>query len=144
MSDNPLSGSGSESASAADTMSALFAQLVIQQTNMAMMLLGRLAHPESGKLYKDVDAARLFIDQLEMLEIKTKGNLSKDESALLKQSLMNLRLAFVEAVESPEPASAPASASAPAGAPANQSAAQTSQPAATAEDEHKKKFSKKY
>jgi len=29
--------------------SALFAQLVIQQANMAMMLMGKVAHPETGK-----------------------------------------------------------------------------------------------
>lgn len=143
MTDNPLSSSGSESMSAADRMSALFAQLIIQQTNMAMMLLGKLAHPDSGKMYKDVEAARLFIDQLEMLETKTKGNLSKDESGLLKQSLMNLRLAFVEAVESQEPAQP--GTSGPAGAPTNQPPAGTNEasPPAT-EDEHRKKFSKKY
>src|SRR5215467_11871131 len=87
----------------ADKASALFAQLIIQQTNMAMMLLGHVAHPESGKVVKDIDAARMFIDQLEVLETKTKGNLTKEESNLLKQSLMNLRLAFVQALESNEP-----------------------------------------
>src|SRR5437899_13073459 len=83
-----------------EELSFLFAQLVLQQSNMAMMLLGKVAHPESGKVIQDVDAARLFIDQLEMLETKTKGNLSKEEEALLKQTLMTLRLNFVEAVES--------------------------------------------
>ena len=51
----------------------LFAQLVLQQSNMAMMLLGKLAHPESGKIVQDVEAARLFIDQVEMLEAKQRG-----------------------------------------------------------------------
>jgi len=53
----------------------LFAQLVMQQSNMAMMLMGKTAHPETGAVIKEVEAARLFIDQLEMLEAKTKGNL---------------------------------------------------------------------
>ncbi len=92
--------------SRAEMHSALFAQLVMQQTNMAMMLLGKVAHPETGKVLKDLDAAQLFIDQLEMLEAKTKGNLTKEEGALLKQSLMNLRLNFVDAVESPAPEAA--------------------------------------
>src|SRR5947209_11987235 len=83
-----------------DELSFLFAQLVLQQSNMAMMLMGKVAHPESGKVIQDVDAARLFIDQLEMLETKTKGNLSKEEEALLKQTLMTLRMNFVEAVKS--------------------------------------------
>src|SRR5882762_8958478 len=85
---------------------ALFAQLVLQQSNMALMLMGKVAHPQTGEVVQDIESARLFVDQLEMLETKTRGNLNKDESALLKQSLMTLRLAFVEAVESPS-ASAP-------------------------------------
>ena len=58
-------------------MSALFAQLVIQQSNMAMLLMGKVPHPQTGETVRDVEAARLFIDQLEMLEAKTKGNLAK-------------------------------------------------------------------
>ena len=73
-----------------EQMSALFGHLVMQQANMAMMLLGKVAHPETGKTIKDLEAARLFIDQLEMLDAKTKGNLSKEESGLLKQSLMRV------------------------------------------------------
>jgi hypothetical protein len=130
-------------------MAALFAQLVMQQANMAMMLLGKVPHPETGKAVKDLDAARLFIDELEMLEIKTKGNLSKDESALLKQSLMNLRLAYVQAVEEPE--SKPGSAAdsslprpeSPSSA-AEQTTATPSPESPAAEEEHRKKFSKKY
>jgi hypothetical protein len=111
-------------------MSALFAHMVTQQANLAMMLMGKVAHPESGKTVRDLEAAQLFIDQLEMLQVKTKGNLSKNEEALLKQSLMNLRLAFVEAADSaePQPAAAPVQPESPR----------------PAEQESHKKFSKKY
>jgi hypothetical protein len=133
-----------------ELMAALFAQLVMQQANMAMMLLGKVAHPETGKAVKDLDAARLFIDELEMLETKTKGNLSKDESALLKQSLMNLRLAYVQAVEEPEQkptASTPPSSPPTEAAPSTDSAGSPpsgSPGTAAADEEHRKKFSKKY
>ena len=114
-----------------DMMSALFAHMVTQQANLAMMLMGKVAHPESGKTVRDLEAAQLFIDQLEMLQVKTKGNLNKNEEALLKQSLMNLRLAFVEAADSAEtqPAAAPA---------------QPESPPQPAQEESHKKFSKKY
>ena len=36
-------------------LSALFANMVIQQTNMAMMLLGKVAHPETGQFIQDID-----------------------------------------------------------------------------------------
>jgi hypothetical protein len=137
MSEPPASGTAGDQAN----MSALFAQLILQQTNMAMMLLGKIAHPESGQVYKDVEAARLFIDQLEMLEAKTRGNLTKEESGILKQSLMNLRLAFVEAVESGEPAPSTAKAAKPA---ADSAASAGPSGADSAEEEHRKKFSKKY
>ena len=122
-------------------LSALFAQLVMQQSNLAMMLLGKMPHPETGQATKDLESAKLFIDTLEMLEAKTRGNLSKQESALLKQSLMSLRLAFVEAVEA-SPAPAPAT---PAGSAATgQAAPGQPAPASPPEEEHQKKFSKKY
>jgi hypothetical protein len=132
-----------------DTISALFAQLIIQQSNMAMMLLGKVPHPQTGETAKDTEAAKLFIDQLEMLEIKTKGNLSKEESGLLKQSLMSLRMTFVEAVESqgashesgsiPETSKAEPAATQTAGESGADSTSSTA-----SEEEHRKKFSKKY
>jgi len=121
-----------------EMMSALFAQLVVQQSNMALLLMGKVPHPQTGQTIRDVEAARLFIDQLEMLEAKTKGNLTKEEAQLLKQSLMSLRMAFVEAVESPEPqAEKPEDAAAPV---ENKIESTT----APADEESKKKFTKKY
>src|SRR5579863_3140755 len=94
--ENPPPDAGREEA-----LSALFANMVIQQTNTAMMLLGKVPHPETGEFLREVESARMFIDQLEMIEVKTKGNLSKDEDALLRQALTALRMTFVEAVDEP-------------------------------------------
>jgi hypothetical protein len=128
--------------------SALFAQMVMQQSSMAMMLLGKTAHPQTGEIVRDLEAARLFIDQLEMLEYKTKGNLNQEETALLQQSLMSLRMAFVEAVDSPsaQEKSRPSQSSAPSeSAPAPAPAQAEPTPAASpSEAESRKKFSKKY
>jgi hypothetical protein len=85
-------------------MAALFAHLVMQHTNMALIFLGQAPNPQTGQTAQDLDHARYFIDQLEMLEVKTKGNLDKQEQAILKQSLTTLRMAFVEAVNHPKPA----------------------------------------
>ncbi len=123
-----------------DMMSALFAHMVVQQANLAMMLLGKVPHPQTGKTLHDLEGARLFIDQLEMLAVKTKGNLTKDEEQLLKQNLMALRLAFVEAVKSPSPGTPP-----PEGKPGAAEEKLAPDTEATAVDsESKKKFSKKY
>jgi hypothetical protein len=140
MSDNP-----GQPDKTADEHSALFAHLVLQQSNMAMMLMGKVAHPESGEVIKDIEAARLFIDQLEMLEAKTRGNLSKEEAGLLKQSLMTLHMSFVEAVQSAPSSGAPQPAGTgsaePKPATAGQEAPSSDEAAA---EEHRKKFSKKY
>jgi hypothetical protein len=134
--------------SADEMRSALFAQLVMQQSSMATMLLGKKPHPETGQIVRDLEAAKFFIDQLEMLEFKTKGNLSPEEAALLKQSLMSLRMTFVEAVDSsPPPAGprpeqgTPPEGSAPTTEPDRPAVATATAPG---EEEHRKKFTKKY
>ena len=128
---------------ASQRKSALFSHLVTQQSNMAMMLMGKVADPENGQVMRDLESARLFIDQIEVLEEKTKGNLTKEEAGLMKQILMNLRMTFVEAVQSapasPEPAESKASSS-----PTPEPTAKPSSEPASTEEEHRKKFSKKY
>jgi hypothetical protein len=151
MNNTPSAPEAAADAGREEFLSALFANMIIQQTNMAMMLLGKVAHPETGQFMQDLESAKMFIDQLEMLEARTKGNLSKHEDALLKQALAALHMAFVETVDAPaagshpEPkadAPAPATESPSASAPANPPAAPSAN--APAADESRKKFSKKY
>jgi hypothetical protein len=127
-----------------DKISALFVQLVMQQTNMALMLLGQIANPNTGETLRDPQAARFFIDALEMLEVKTRGNLSRDEAELLKHNLMALHLAFVEAINAPADKTPPAAAPAPnpAAEPAPAPEKKTAPDESGAAPE--KKFSKKY
>jgi|CZKM01.1.fsa_nt_gi hypothetical protein len=148
MNDPHLSEDKSASESPDEMRSALFAHMVMQQSSMAMMLLGKTAHPETGKIVRDLEGAKFFIDQLEMLEFKTKGNLNQEEAALLKQSLMSLRMAFVESVDSPPPVAESRSEPGTPLAGAGQ-ASEPDKPAAASAtapdpDEHRKKFTKKY
>jgi hypothetical protein len=140
-----------------DLQTALFLDLVAQHAEMALMFLGRVPHPQTGKTVQDLETARLFISQLEMLETKTKGNLSPREQALLKQGLMATRIAFVEVVEAQgakpdagrESAAGTASAAGqpepPPGSTVTEAPAQAQEnsPPATDEEE-RKKFVKKY
>jgi len=145
MSETHSSEDAPEGGSREDMLAALFGQLVMQQANMAMMLLGKAAHPDTGKTFKDIEAARLFIDELEMLEAKTQGNLSKAEAAFLKQTLMSLRLSYVEAVESPAATGqSPPPAEPAKPAPEPDQAARAPGASAASEEEPHKKFSKKY
>jgi hypothetical protein len=120
---------------------------------MALIFLGKAPNPQTGQTSQELENARYFIDQLEMLEVKTKGNLTKPEAALLNQSLTSLRLAFVEAVEHPATGSQSGASSGPptdeqetpvTEPPGTADAAQaaTAQPAPAPESH--KKFSKKY
>jgi hypothetical protein len=68
----------------------------------AMIALGKLANPATGKADKNMPAARLFIDTLEMLEHKTRGNLNSDETKVLQATLTDLRLMFVEESKAPQ------------------------------------------
>ena len=133
-------------ASGEEMMSSLFAGMVIQQTNMALMLLGRMPHPETGQTVQDIESAKMFIDQLEMLEVKTRGNLDKQEDKLLKQSLTTLRMAFVDAVdgEAGQPEAARATPPAQAQGQARSADGSEKSAAPSAEEESRKKFSKKY
>jgi len=145
---NEIKSSPDQSPASPEEMnSALFANMVVQQTNMALMFLGQVPHPESGERVLDLEAAKMFIDALEMFEAKTKGNLDKREETLLKRNLTALRMAFVEAssqkgqpAAKQEPASSSPSET-PGGAPGEGVAASSSP---TSEAESRKKFSKKY
>jgi hypothetical protein len=131
----------------AQKMSAMFAQLVMQHTNMAAIFLGLAPNPQTGQTAPDLDHAGYFIDQLEMLEAKTKGNLDQQEAALLKQSLTSLRLAFVEAVNHPPAAPAATPVAPPADEqemPVTEPVLPGETPPPAASTESRKIFSKKY
>ena len=84
----------------------LFRLFVLQQQQSAMVFMGKLVHPQTNEIVRDLEAARFSIDLLGMLEEKTKGNLQSDEARLLGQVLTTLRLNFVDeaARKPPEPA----------------------------------------
>jgi hypothetical protein len=119
MSETPSASQAPESLTRDEVMSALFANFVLQQANLAMMFMGKVPHPETGKAVIDLEAAQMFIDNLEMIEVKTKGNLNPDEAGLLKQSLMSTRMTFVQVADaapaqpSPAPSAAPGSSPVP-------------------------------
>lgn len=74
--------------------SQLFYSLVYSFQMQSMMHLGKIANPVTNKTEKDLDSASMTIDMLEMLQEKTKGNISEDESRFLSEALTNLRLNF--------------------------------------------------
>jgi len=61
----------------------------------ASIALGHMANPATNKTEKDPVQAKFLIDTLGMLQEKTKGNLTKDETELLENLLYELRVAYL-------------------------------------------------
>lgn len=74
-----------------------FAHFCLSLATSAQMALGLIPHPEGQVTSKDLPMARQTIDVLAMLQDKTKGNLSAEESQLLEELLYMLRMQYVEA-----------------------------------------------
>ncbi len=75
----------------------LFMMLVQQHQQIAQMGLGEQENPATGKKEKDLKAVKYAIDTLTMLEKYTSGNLSKEMSGYLTETLKSLRLKYVDA-----------------------------------------------
>lgn len=74
-----------------------FAGLIQMLTAQALVALGKLPHPGSGKPDPQPAFGKHLIDLLSVLEVKTRGNLDSQESVALTQALHLLRLTYVEA-----------------------------------------------
>jgi hypothetical protein len=78
-----------------------FARIVSSLATTAYSALGLLSDPAAGAR-RDLAVARQMIDWLAVLEQKTRGNLSFEESDLLSRVLYELRLAYVEVGRAPK------------------------------------------
>ena len=139
-----------------------FVQFVMMQAQNIFYVLGQIPSPDGRPIPPNLEAAKMLIDQLEMIEEKTRGNLSTQESSILTDALTKVRLVFVEVSggtpasmmpkpsmpdfpledeegDAPEPVAAAKTADKPKAAPAP---AVEAKPAAP--EENKKKFTKTY
>jgi hypothetical protein len=73
-----------------------FATLVSYLSTTAMFQLGLLPGPAGERIPMDLPNARRTVDLLEVLQEKTQGNLTADESKMLDDVLYELRLTYVE------------------------------------------------
>ncbi|HXV77507.1 MAG TPA: DUF1844 domain-containing protein [Candidatus Polarisedimenticolaceae bacterium] len=72
-----------------------FTMLINAMAQPALIFLGEVAHPGSGREEIDLEQARLQIDLLDVLRIKCRGNLSPEEDALLDRVLYELRMRYL-------------------------------------------------
>jgi hypothetical protein len=138
-------------------MTQRFIEFVMMHAQNAALFLGQIPNPKTGEPEINLDLARMFIDQLEMIQEKTRGNLTNEETMVLRNALSNLQMAFVEVSGGarPEPArrgeGAPDTAAQPEppqpapSQPASGAAEQTPPiSSAEPESESRKKFTKSY
>jgi Domain of unknown function (DUF1844) len=69
--------------------------LLVMLYGDAMANLGQAPDPATGRPHVDLDQARFAIDLLAMLQEKTRGNRTPDESAVLEEMLTTLRMGYV-------------------------------------------------
>jgi len=73
-----------------------FAALISMLTTQALFALGLLQIKGQKERQPDLELARYNIDMLETLQEKTKGNLTKEEQAVLANTLSELRMGYVK------------------------------------------------
>ena len=132
-------------------LSQRFIEFVMMHAQNAALFLGQIPNPKTGEGEVNLELAKMFIDQLAMIQEKTRGNLTNEETTVLKNTLSNLQMIYVEVSQqapkagaepkksSPQPQDERSTSSAPEQPPVTPSS-----PAAEGEGESKKKFTKSY
>jgi hypothetical protein len=134
-------------------LSQRFIEFVMMHAQNAALFLGQIPNPKTGEGEVNLELAKMFIDQLAMIQEKTRGNLTNDESTVLKNTLSNLQMVYVEVAQDvskggaqpiqPAPEESKPETSAAAEAPADKPTT-TPPTEPPAEGESKKKFTKSY
>jgi len=125
-----------------------FVEFVMMHAQNAALFLGQIPNPQTGQGEVNLELAKMFIDQLAMIQEKTRGNLTNEETTVLRNAISNLQMAFVEVSQSKGGASSSAPPpDKPAETPAAEPAAESSpgpSVQAPSESESRKKFTKSY
>ena len=73
-----------------------FSTFVLSMATTAMSHLGEVPDPVTGYKNTNLDEAKQIIDILCMLEKKTKGNLSTEETRMMEHFLYELRMKYLK------------------------------------------------
>ncbi len=80
---------------------ASFEMLVTTLATEALVALGQVPHPVTGKAESQPNHAQYLIDMLDVLRQKTKGNLSPQEQELIESVLHQVRMVFIAVADAP-------------------------------------------
>jgi len=73
-----------------------FAELVNMIAIQAMVGFGGMAGPGGERIPPNLEIAKHYVDMLQVLEDKTKGNLTDDEKNLLDQVIYEVRMRYIQ------------------------------------------------
>ena len=93
-------------------LSQRFIEFVMMHAQNAALFLGQIPNPKTGEGEVNLELAKMFIDQLAMIQEKTRGNLTNDESTVLRNTLSNLQMLYVEITQQTAKGAAPPTTSA--------------------------------
>jgi hypothetical protein len=126
-------------------LSQRFIEFVMMHSQNAALFLGQIPNPKTGEGEVNLEVAKIFIDQLAMIQEKTRGNLTNEEATVLRNAVSNLQMAFVEVARATQGGAAAASVPEPPAAAQADQASPAPEPSGPAADsESKKKFTKSY
>lgn len=74
-----------------------FSGFVVGLAQTALIQLGEIPDPSAGKAVRNLDQARYTIDLIDLLENKTRGNLTEEEALLIHRLLGDLKMRYVRA-----------------------------------------------
>jgi hypothetical protein len=77
----------------------LFKGFVSLVAGIAMQQLGKVINPVTGKVERNLDIAKAWIETLRMIKLKTRGNLSDSESRFLESTIAGLQMNYVDEVK---------------------------------------------
>ena len=126
-------------------LSQRFIECVMMHAQNAALFLGPIPNPKTGEGEVNLELAKMFIDQLAMIQEKTRGNLSSEEAAVLRNTLSNLQMVYVEVAQQAPQGAAQPKTPAPEPSPETSTTTPEQPPISPSnESESKKKFTKSY
>jgi len=74
-----------------------FTSFIMSLATQVLVQLGEMPPPQGMEIPLDLEAARQTIDIMTMLQRRTKGNLSAEETRFMEEVLHSLRISFINA-----------------------------------------------
>jgi hypothetical protein len=85
-----------------EKLTQLFYSLIYSFQMQTWMSLGKIKNPVTDKVERDLNAAQMTIDIIDMIKEKTKNNLDEQESKFIEQVLADLKLNYVHESSRPD------------------------------------------